>query len=119
MNADHLSAEKVPSEFASILSYAERWGIQDDIDRETAIEEATQEELADVASCLDSIDDGILVAWLTGPESRKSPIAKEHVAITCLTMAVQSAKAEIKRRNREEPKTIGDTDRSRRNRESM
>jgi len=100
MNADHLSAEKVPSKLESILSYAERWGIQDDIDRETAIEEATQEELADVASCLDSTDDGILVEWLTGLESRKLPLTKEYVAITCLTMAVQSAKAEMKRRNR-------------------
>ena len=100
MNPDHLSAEKVPNELASILSYAERWGIQDDIDRETAIEEATQEELADIASCLDSTDNGALVAWLTGLESRRSPLTKEYLAITCLTMAVQSAKAELKKRNR-------------------
>ena len=99
MSTIRLNANNLPPEFSSIIGWAEKWGVGDDVDREMAIENATTEELNTLSHCLDNIDDYQLVEWLNGDETKKKPLSEEYVAVTCLTMAVQSAKSVLKRRN--------------------
>lgn len=98
MNMPTLDPARVPSELRSLLPWAERWGIGDDGYREEAIESATTDDLAALARCLDDVPDETITNWLTGPDSRAKPLSAEYLAITCLTMAVHSAKASLKRR---------------------
>lgn len=97
MSKPSLDAKKTPKDIAPAILFAQQWGIGDDFDREEAVSNATTEELEALAHCLDQIDDATLVAWLTGPESRKSPPSAEYLAITNLTMAVHSAKAKLRK----------------------
>jgi len=97
-----LSESMVPPELASILPFAQRWGIGDDVDRETALNGATTKELAEISSCLNGVDNQLLVNWLTGSESQRRPPSDEYLAITCLLMAVQSAKVKLKKRSARE-----------------
>ncbi len=100
MMRNHLDERMVPRDIAPVLPAAERWGIADDCEREEAIRSASFEELEQIAHCLDGIEDAILVGWLTGPESERAPPSEEYLAITCLTMAVHSAKAKLKKHAR-------------------
>jgi hypothetical protein len=93
-----LNPIKVPPEIVPVLPFAEQWGVSDDYEREAAIENATTEELNKLAHCLDQVDDGVLTSWLTGPESREQTPTDEYLAVTCLTMAVHSAKVKLKKR---------------------
>lgn len=92
-----LNPDKVPKEVAKLINTAERWGIGDDIYRSEAIDNATQDELEELASCLEVIDDEILFDWLAGPESYDENPSEEYLAFTCLTMAVDYAKLKLKR----------------------
>lgn len=98
MNRKQLDPNNLPPAFSSLIPCAERWGIGDDIEREMAIENATAGDLNTLAHCLDDIDDQQLVEWLNGSESGRKPLTPEYIAITSLTMAVQSAKSELRRR---------------------
>ena len=98
MSTLHFQKNNFAPDIAPALRFAEKWGIQDDSERETVIENATTSELKQIGSCLDSIDDGILTAWLTGPESTRKPLSPEYLAITCLLMAVHSAKVQLRKR---------------------
>ena len=92
-----LNQNNVPSELHSIIHLAEKWGIGDDYDREQAISDASRQELECVAHCLDNIENAVLAGWLIGPESKREPLSQEYLAFTNLTMAVHSAKLEIKK----------------------
>jgi hypothetical protein len=102
MTKPPLNPANVPPELALVLPHAEKWGIGDDIERELAIENAPTDQLYRLAQCLDQVEDAALVSWLTGAESQKQPLTAEYVAVTCLTMAVQSAKSELRRRAKAE-----------------
>ncbi|MFA5190414.1 MAG: hypothetical protein WC740_06800 [Verrucomicrobiia bacterium] len=93
-----LNPKNVPPGIAIALPFAEKWGIGDDSEREAAIEKADLKELEEIAHCLDDVDDAVLSGWLTGPESQRASISSEYVAVTCLTMAVHSARAKLKKR---------------------
>lgn len=93
-----LDPTNVHSTLVPLLPMAERWGIGDDIDRDVAVANASVEELRELADCLDDPETGILLEWLTGPESQREPLTKEYCALTCLVMAVQQAKVVLSRR---------------------
>jgi hypothetical protein len=100
MSSHSLDARKVPKEVTPALPFAERWGIGDDFEREDAISHATVEEQEQLAHCLEQIDDSVLSGWLNGPEAQIKPPSEEYLAITNLTMAVHSAKAKLRKRQR-------------------
>lgn len=93
-----LDANNVPAWLGPLIPVAGDWGIVDDFEREAAIRNATTEELERLAHCLDQTDDGVLTGWLTGPESSNQIPTDEYIAVTCLTMAVHSAKVTLSKR---------------------
>jgi hypothetical protein len=88
----NLDPTKIPSSLHSLLPYAERWGISDDYDRDTVIEEATADERTELIHCADAFETE-LFGWLAGPESALSPPSREYVAFTNLILAIDYAKA--------------------------
>lgn len=87
-----LDPKRIPSGIVSLIPLAERWGIEDDLERSYAIDNADRNELAELAHCLDQIDTTELEEWLIGLESFRERPSREYAAITCLTMAVEQAR---------------------------
>jgi len=77
---------------------AEKWGLGDDIERELAVSNASQQDLELLVRCLDHVSDADLYGWLSGPESFSTNPSSEYLAITCLTMAIDSAKLKLRTR---------------------
>jgi hypothetical protein len=93
-----LDPEKMPAALLPLLPMAERWGVGDDGDRERMVHEASDDDLTQLIHCIDGITDQELFGWLAGPESYNPKPSDEYVAITCLTMARDSARTVLARR---------------------
>jgi hypothetical protein len=93
-----LDPNAVPREAVPLIPLAERWGIGDDFEREKAVVNASDNELKVLAWCFESVDEKPIFDWLAGDESHNSKPTKEYLAFTCLTMAMYSAKTQLKKR---------------------
>src|SRR3989442_8647881 len=92
-----LNSHNIPSALVPLLPMAEKWGIGDDFEREAAISSASRQELESLVHCIDEIEDADLYGWLSGPESFNSSPSSEYLAITALTMAIDSAKLKLRK----------------------
>jgi len=92
--AEPLSVDRVPESARLLVALAERWGIEDDIERELAIAEASVDSLRELATALEQVSDDFW-SWLAGPESFSASPPAEYTAFTCLTMAVDSARVKL------------------------
>ena len=95
-----LDPKNVPGALVSLLPTASKWVIGDDFEREKAIQNASKEDLQELVSSIDAIADEDLFGWLEGPESYSAKPTREYVAITCFTMAIDSAKIRLRHLNR-------------------
>lgn len=95
-----VDADAIPFHLKRFISYAEKWGEQDIDDRERLVENATLEELQDLASlwgfCIGPISE-----WLGEPHVRAAAPTDEYVAFTCLILATDSARRHLKRLGKE------------------
>lgn len=96
MTPEYPNPQRVPKEIVPILPMAERWGVADDFEREHALQNASIADLHDLVACLDTIDPELLSDWLCGSESYATKPSEEYIAVTCLTMAVESAKLRLR-----------------------
>ena len=94
-----LNPDNVPSVLVPLLPMAEKWGIGDDLVREASVSKASRQELESLLHCIDDISDADLYGWLSGPESFNRNPSQEYLAITCLTMAIDSAKLKLQNRS--------------------
>ena len=92
-----LDPTKVPAPLRQLLPVAEKWGIGDDFEREAAVSAASQEELESLVHSIDAIGDDDLFGWLAGPESYNPNPSQEYLALTTLTMAIDSAELKLSR----------------------
>jgi hypothetical protein len=93
-----LDPQQVPEPCRVLLPLAERWGLGDDYEREALVSTAGNSELEALVRSVDAVPDEALYGWLAGPESQSAQPTQEYVAVTCLTMAVASARLELSRR---------------------
>jgi len=91
-----LRPEAVPLEVRYLIPSAEEWGIADDGYREDKVVEADDESLRRLTALVDEAPDE-LWSWLIGPESDSESPSAEYIALTCLTMAAESARLKISR----------------------
>jgi hypothetical protein len=92
-----LDPDMVPWALAPLLPWAEKWGVGDDFEREALIDRASPEELDALVHSIDDVNDDDLFGWLAGPASHSSRPTAEYLAITALTMAIDSAKSKLKK----------------------
>ena len=92
-----MNASNVPSALVQLLPLAERWGIGDDVERESLVKGASIDELRQMIEAVDEAEDVGLFDWLSGDESYADPPSAEYVAITCLTMAADSGRSRLRR----------------------
>ncbi len=92
-----LNPKNIPSRLIALIPLAEKWGVGDDFEREAAISNASRQELESLLHSIDNIPDEDLYGWLAGPESFSQKPSAEYLALTCLTMAIDSARAKLKR----------------------
>jgi hypothetical protein len=89
--------EAVPESARQLIALAEVWAIGDDYDREAAVERATDQELRRLVDGVAAAD-GDFWDWLAGPESNSSEPSPEYIAMTHLSMAADSARVRLSRR---------------------
>ena len=94
-----LDSRNLPSVLVSLLPMAEKWGVGDDFEREEMLRDATKEELEALVHSIDDISDDDLYGWLAGSEADNPHPTAEYIAITCLTMAIDSASVKLKKIN--------------------
>jgi hypothetical protein len=87
-------AEHVPA----LLPLARRWGIADDGYRSDAVRSASDTQLRAIVSAVGSAPDA-LWDWLASPEQATNHPTDTYVAITCLTMAYDEARLQLKKRH--------------------
>lgn len=92
-----LNPANVPEALIAILPVAEEWGIGDDFERENKLNLAKREELEALVHSIDGISDEDLFDWLAGEESFNARPTAEYLALTNLTMAIDSAKVKLKK----------------------
>ncbi len=92
-----LNPSNVPPPLVSLLPVAEKWGIGDDFEREEALNKASGKELEELVHSIDAITDEDLFDWLSGAESFNANPSAEYLAISNLTMAIDSAKLKLKK----------------------
>jgi len=92
-----LNPDNIPSVLAPLLPHAEKWGIGDDFEREAAVANASRQEIEMLVHCIDGVTDADLYGWLSGPESFNPNPSPEYLAITCLTMAIDSARLKLQK----------------------
>jgi hypothetical protein len=88
----------MPDAVVALLPYAEEWGISDDYERELKVADAGDYQLLDLICSMEATDRDSLLAWLEGPESYHPNPTEDYVALKCLLMAVESAKAKLRAR---------------------
>lgn len=81
----------------SVPPLAEVWGIGDDVEREARVAIASIEELRQMVEAVDEAEGVGLYDRLSGDESYAESPSPEYVAITCLTMAADSARLRLRR----------------------
>lgn len=97
MSKSKLDPNKVPASLTNLLPMAEAWGIGDDYEREKKVASASLEELEELIHSIDQNSNEDLFGWLAGPEADNPFPSAEYVAITCLTMAIDSARLRLAR----------------------
>src|SRR5262245_57060229 len=97
-----LDPNRVPRQLAHLVPMAEKWGDDDDGDREQAVKSASRSELEALVHCIDEVSDDYLLGWLAGPESFNDNPSPEYVAFTCLSMAIDSAKLKLEKLQEED-----------------
>jgi hypothetical protein len=91
-----LRPEAVPPAVRYLLPAAEEWGIGDDFDREQMVGDADDAARTALVALIDGAPDE-LWSWLSGTESFNESPSGEYVALTCLTMAADSARLTLRR----------------------
>ena len=99
-----IDIKDVPRALHHLIPVAQLWGIGDDVERENRIGGETVEELERLIHCIDEVSDEDLFGWLQGQESYAASPSGAYVAFSCLMMAIDSAKLELKQRQRKLPR---------------
>ena len=63
------------------------------------VHEASTDDLNRMIDCIKGVSDEDLFGWLADPEAGNPSPSEEYLALTCLTMARDSAKAILKNRS--------------------
>jgi hypothetical protein len=85
----------LPRGVGDFAGLAQRWGILDDCYREDAIDAAPPPELANLVSALEGADAAALYDWLANAATSAESRTTEYSAMTCLTMAYDSARSRL------------------------
>lgn len=85
-----LNKTKIPEVLWNLIPLAEKFGISDDGYRWDCIQQATDDELAELKQMVNDFDDHF-DEWLAGPESSNYPFSEEYIAFTALRMASDEA----------------------------
>ena len=92
-----LKSNNLPLALVPLIPAAEKWGLPDDVERESAVVSASVAELEQLVHSIDDVSDDELFGWLAGSASHEPCPTDEYIAMTCLTLAIDSAKVRLRR----------------------
>ena len=93
-NRRKLDIGNVPVPFRRLIPYAQKWGISDDGDLDTAIDDAATEDLKDLVTAVSEFQAEGFDEWLGNPGN--PPYTREWIAFVCLIKACDLAKLRLR-----------------------
>jgi hypothetical protein len=78
-----LDPSKVPVPLHALIPWVERFGVSDDVVRETLLDQANEEERSNARSAF-AAHEAALMDWLAGPEANERPLSREYIAFSAL-----------------------------------
>ena len=86
MSVIHISPQDIPSRLRILIPLAEKFGVSDDLSRETLIRHATEEERQRLKAAVRESDDELDV-WLAGPEADGPNHSDGYIAFSAMRKA--------------------------------
>ncbi len=86
----HLDKARVPEDLWPLLPYAQFWGVPDDWQRESLVNDSPVQVIENLKAAVAAFEDG-LDRWLAGPEAREANPSREYIAFSAMRMAADFA----------------------------
>jgi hypothetical protein len=81
---------RVPERLRPLMSFAERFGVADDVARERLVRAASSQDRDALVAAVRENDD-VLDSWLAGPEASGPDFSDEYIAFSAMRMAADYA----------------------------
>lgn len=85
-----LNPALVPPALHSLIPLAAKWGVCDDLERESLVDNASAEEIAELKATIEEFNDQF-DEWLAGKESEGPIYSDEYIAFSAMRMAADYA----------------------------
>jgi hypothetical protein len=89
-------SESLRATIATLLVNWGDWGIGDDFDRASKLDESDTDSLRRLVAAVDALPDSVW-DWLAGPEAESANPSEEYICVTDITMAADVARIRLKR----------------------
>ena len=90
-----MNKKNIPKSLHHLIPLAEKWGIEDDGDRDNLVFNATEGELRLLTNPIQNLNSDVLNEWFCNPILIKQPTV-EYLKYSALFMAFEYAKSIIK-----------------------
>ena len=85
-----IDPQHVPTALRHLIPLAQKFGVSDDLARETIVSSASKAEIEALKQAVQA-NDALLDTWLAGPEAAGPCFSNEYIAFSAMRMAADSA----------------------------
>ena len=85
-----IDSQRVPVSLRHLIPLVQKFGITDDLARETIVSSASKAEIEALKQAVQA-NDALLDAWLAGPEATGPCFSNEYIAFSAMRVAADSA----------------------------
>lgn len=85
-----IDPQRVPVSLRHLIALAQKFGITDDLARETIVSSASMAEIEALKQAVQA-NDALLDAWLAGPKATGPCFSNEYIVFSAMRMAADSA----------------------------
>lgn len=90
MNKITLRRSRIPSDLHPLIPLAAKYGVADDLERESLVASSTDAELKELKAAVGAHEEA-LDRWLAGPEAKGPQYSDEYIAFSAMRMAADYA----------------------------
>ena len=85
-----IDPQRVPASLRHLIPLAQKFGVSDDLARETIVSSASIAEIEALKQAVQA-NDALLDTWLAGPEATGPCFSNEYIAFSAMRMAADFA----------------------------
>ena len=85
-----IDSQRVPVSLRHLIPLAQKFGVSDDLARETIVSSASKAEIEALKQAVQA-NDALLDTWLAGPEAAGPCLSNEYISFSAMRMAADFA----------------------------